>query len=339
MLLGPPPRRCSSAFFGRALSGKIRLLTPVVGTAAAFLLLSLPSRIWFVHDGASATFLPDALFCVHAQLIDKLLHTKLDALPDSAPDKPKLQALITTLEDEIKKSQQAHVYTKLKIDADSLMHSKELSEAIYDYAGRDRKKFSAFCFASFFGAVAHYPREYAQKFTEQFEYFVFPASDIFFKDQFNLIKPAKGSDEAMAEHADVKFSPEVNEMVRRYRQDIVVQVGSVNAMPKDRRLHAFGKSSARWVLPLELVFFVAVVAAFLWPPLHPWRVSGWAAICLYLAPFGNAFGVCIVHTLDIFRYRVTYGGYLLTALSAMAVFTVSVLACSLWQAGSRLRKG
>jgi len=321
-----------AGLFGQGLSRRTKFLTPVLGVAVSFLLLWLPARVWFVRDGTSRTLLPDALFCVHAELIDKLLEARLATMPDSAPEKAKLQTLVSALESEISGAKQGRrIYAKLVINADYLMHSHTLSAALFEYTGRDRGKFSAFCFASFFEAVTHYPGEYAKKVAEQFEYFLFPEPATYFKDQFNLIKPYKGSAEALAPYASTPFRPELLEMYRRYQEDTLVLVGSVSTMDKDRKLHGFGRGSAQWTLPLELLFLAALTATLFWPPLHPFRLGGWATFCLFLAPFGNAFGVCIVHTLDIYRYRVTYGGYLLLALTAMTAFAVAVVAQALWQ--------
>jgi hypothetical protein len=147
----------------------------------------------------------------------------------------------------------------------------------------------------------------------------------------NLIKPYKGSAEAMAQFANTPFRPDLQEMFRQYREETTVLIGSVTTLDRDRRLHNIAKASPRWTLPLELLFFAAWAAAIFWPPLHPFRLGGWATFCLFLAPFGNAFGVCIVHTLDIYRYRVTYGGYLMTAVAAMTLFAIAVLSCSAWK--------
>ena len=318
--------------FGQALSRKARFLTPVLGVAAAGFLLWLPAKIWFIRDGTSRTLLPDALFCVHAELIDKLLESRLAAMPDSSPEKARLQTLTKTLESEIGDAKKGRrIYAKLIIDADYLMHSHTLSAAISEYTGNDRGKFSAFCFASYFGAVFHYPLEYVKKVADQFEYFLFPEPATFFKDQINLIKPYKGSAESMAPHANMPFRPELQEMFRRYREETAVLLGSVSTMDRDRRLHNIAKASPKWTLPLELLFFATLAAAIFWRPLHSFRLGGWVTCCLFLAPFGNAFGVCIVHTLDIYRYRVTYGGYLLTALSAMTLFAIAVLSCAAWK--------
>jgi len=45
-----------------------------------------------------------------------------------------------------------------------------------------------------------------------------------------------------------------------------------------------------------------------------------------LRALGNAMMVCVVHALDVERYRLTYGGFLLFALTAMAVFISLVIA-------------
>ena len=63
--------------------------------------------------------------------------------------------------------------------------------------------------------------------------------------------------------------------------------------------------------------------------------AGWAAFFLFLAPLGNAFGVCIVHALDIYRYRTTYGGYWLFALAAMTVFILAAVGQSLRHVGEK----
>jgi hypothetical protein len=326
--------------FGKALPRKVTVLAPAVGLLATALLLWLPARIWFVRDGISRTLLPDALFCVHAELIDKLFEARLAALPDSDPEKAKLQALVTALEGEIREAKKGRrIYAKLIIDADYLMHSRTVSSAILEYTGNDRGKFSTFCFVSFFEAVFHYPGDYARKFAAQFEYFLFPEPATFFKDQFNLIKPYRESAESLEPHLNAVFRPELQEMLRKYLQDTTVLLGSVTTLERNRSLHNFAKGAPRWALPLEVAFFLTWIVTLVWSRLSPWRLAGWAACCLFLAPFGNAFGVCIVHTLDIYRYRVTYGGYLLFALSAMTLFALGVIASAVGQAMTKGRAG
>jgi hypothetical protein len=324
-----------AGLFGRALPWKVRLGIPALAVAAVFLGLWLPGKIFLIPDGSSRTMLPDALFCVHAELIDELLETRLAALADSDPEKARLQRFVTTLEDEIRAAKVDHVYKKLGIDADYLMHSHAMSAAIVDYAGADRGKFSVFCFSCFGQAVLHYPLAYTRKVFEQFEYFLFPAPDTFYLNHINLTKPLRDSVDSLAPYAGAVLSPDVGGMFRRYRESLNDQLAPGQAIDIGRRPRRSHPSASIWPLPLEVLFFVALIVAYVCPRWHALRLGAGGAFFLFLAPFGNAFGVCIVHTLDIYRYRVTYGGCFLFALSAMAVVVAATVAWVVPRTGGR----
>ena len=313
--------------FGNALSLKTRLFTPLLGIAAALLLLWLPGRVLMVKDGASITLLPDALFCVHAQFIDNLLESRLSAMPDSDPNKARLHTFVAVLESELYGASHAHkTYEKLGFNADYLMHSKTLSDAIFEYAGNDRKKFSAFCMGCYKDAVLRDPVGYTQKIFVQFTHFLFPEPKTFFNDQVNLTKAYRDTADSWNSVGAAPLSPDVQKMYATYRDDTTTQTGITKTLEKDPKLRTFRQRFAPFTLPLTVLFLLALLAASVVPPLYKLRLGGWAAFFLYLAPLGNAFGVCIVHTLDIYRYRITYGGYLLYALAAMAVFTCLIVA-------------
>ena len=61
------------------------------------------------------------------------------------------------------------------------------------------------------------------------------------------------------------------------------------------------------------LFLILLIACLVRPALASFRLAGLAALMIYLVPFGNALTVSIVHTLEIHRYRFTYGGFLLLA--------------------------
>jgi hypothetical protein len=263
-------------------------------------------------------------------LIEKYLTARLAALPDSDPDKGRLQSFLEVFRSEIHNAKNAHkIYEKLGLDADYLMHSDTLSAAINNYAGKDREKFRVFCFASYFKAVAHDPGSYTNKILTQFTHFLFPQPKTFFDDQMNPAKAYRESARCWDASGSASLRPELREMYGEYRRGIEVEIERSRTMAKYPLLRAARQTFARCALPVELLFLLAMTVCFIWPPLHHLRVGGWAACCLFLAPLGNAFGVCIVHTLDIYRYRVTYGGYLLFALVAMAAFIGIVFTQSL----------
>jgi hypothetical protein len=320
--------------FGKSFPAKTRFLTPIAGLAGALLLLWLPGRVLMVHDSSSVTLLPDALLCVHAQFIDNYLEDKLAHMADSDPEKARLKTFVTVLESELFKARHAHkTYEKLGFDADYLMHDETLSTAIYSYTGNDRKKFSAFCFGCYWAAIAHDPRGYVWKICDQFGHFLFPEPRTFFGDQQNLPKAYQGSADNWFASGAVSLSPEMQELYGRYRDDTMIEISHTKTLEKDLKLRAFRQYLSTAALPLTLILLLALTATHLWPPLHLLRQFGWATLFLYFAPFGNAFGVCVVHTLDIFRYRITYGGYLLFAFAAMAVFILMVA----WQSALSLR--
>lgn len=317
-------------FFGRALPLRVRLSTPILGTVAALLVFSLPARFFVIRDASSVTLLPDALLCVHAEFIERDLNARLATMPDSDPGKARLRDFIRVLDSEIHNAKsQRKVYEKLGFNADYLMHSDTMSKAIADYAGDARGKFSAFCFSAYFHAVLHQPVAYTKKVLDQFTHFLLPQAKTFFDDQTNLAKAYRDTAAAWNAQGSAWLRSEVREMYVEYGREIDLKAAQGKFMPKYPLLRSFRQLVAVSALPVELLFLVALIMAVMWSPLRKLRVGGWAAFFLFLAPAGNAFGVCIVHTLDIYRYRVTYGGYLLFSLMAMAVFVGIVVVQSL----------
>lgn len=319
-----------AGLFGQSLSLRMRILTPVLGLAAALGLVWLPGKLLIVRDSASRTLLPDALFCVHAQLIERLFADRVAKMPDADPGKAKLQTLLKVMESEIRTAaNHQNAYDKLGIDPDYLMHSQVFTQAIYDYAGDDQDHFRDFCFASYAGAVVHYPLAYTQKVFTQFTYFVFPDPKGFARDNLNMGKYYREGSEFMKVEWANGLRPDWREMYLRYHRDIEGLGRTAGSLKPTPQLREIRDVYAEWALTVEILFTLALLAASLWLPLRDLRVGGWAAVFLFLAPLGNAFGICVVHALDIYRYRATLGGYLLFALTAMAAYTVAILCCAL----------
>ena len=258
-----------AGLFGHALSLKVRFLTPALGIVISLLLLWLPAKTWMIHDAASRTLLPDALFCVHAPLIAKRLEAKLSALPDSDPEKARLQALVTVLENEIRTAaNDPHAYEYLGINADYLMHSNRLLAAIHDYAGNDREKFRAFCLGSYQDAVTHYPSDYTKKVFVQFTHFLFPDPKSLFGDNMDLARLYRESPESLPPYKTAGLRSDWQEIYRRYQGDMAAQIGiHQDAGQKPKGSALWGKTCARWAVPVEILFFPVLVATLIWPPL------------------------------------------------------------------------
>lgn len=323
--------------FGNALSWKTRLLTPVAGLVASLLILWLPARVLFIRDGASVTLLPLALFCVHAELIDHSFEAKIAKLPDTDPDKARLKHLDDVLKSEVRiAAVRYRPYDRLRINPDYLLDSRELNTAIPEYSGPSTEQIKAFCFRSFEEAVLHDPGAYARKVSTQFHWFLSPDTKTFFKDRSDLAGEYRLSADSLNAHRPTKVRADLEEADRRYEDSLATLAKTPTKLEEHPRLIAFAKSLTRWALPLESLFLLALLVVHIWRPLHSLRVAGWAAFFLFLAPLGNALGVCIVHALDIYRYRVTFGGYWLFALAAMTAFTLAVLGQALYRATEKL---
>jgi hypothetical protein len=318
--------------FGRSLHLKARLLTPALGAALSILVLWLPQRVLFIRDGASVTLLPMALFYVHAQLVEKSLDAKVAALPDSDPGKSPLQNLNEVLKSETRNSKNHQPYARLGINPDYLLDSHTMNKALFDCAGHDVKQIKSFCFAEFRDAVFFDPKAYANKVLTQFAYFLVPPPKTFFKEHIDLRREYQESASAMPAHRPTSWPSPAEEMELRYEHDLADRIETTPATPPKSKHRALTKALARWSPPvaaLSVIFLLVLVATLKWSVLRKLRLAGWGAFILFLAPFGNALGVCIVHALDIERYRVTLAGYLFFALSSMLVFTFVVIAKSL----------
>jgi hypothetical protein len=273
---------------------------------------------------------------VHAQFIDESFEARLAKLPNSDPEKVRLQHLDDVLKSEIHAATNPYrPYDILKLNPDYLLDSRNLNAAISNYAGPDIGKIEAFCFASYADAVFHDPEAYARKVVGQFSHFLFPDPKTFVKDSVDLKREYQLSADSMHAHRPSALRPDVSEMDRRYETELAEEIAAVNP-DRDLPVNTFGRWCARWALFVEALFLAALLAILFWPPLRSLRPGGWAALFLFLAPLGNAFGVCIVHALDIYRYRATYGGYLLFALTAMAAFALLVVVQSLSQIARKL---
>jgi len=323
--------------FGSVPSLKTRLLTPALGIVLSLLILWFPSAAFLIKDRASVTMLPDALFAVHARLIDKMLDARLAALSDSDPEKAKLQALVTVLKSELQIAETTRPdekfgmgmpYAKLGFNPDHLMHSETLTAAIYRYTGNDDKKFRAFCISCYRDAALHEPLDFARKILTQFNQFLFPGYDTFYKNFRDFSKCYRDSAGLWGPSAGDGFSANVREMFHQYRADIAVQAGSGLRLNGKSMAQKFCQTFTWLALPLEIVFLLTFVGSLVWPRLRDLRAGGWAAFSLFSAPLGNAVTVCVLHALDIDRYRRTYGGPLFFALTAMTVFASMVIARS-----------
>jgi hypothetical protein len=159
---------------------------------------------------------------------------------------------------------------------------------------------------------------YSRKVATQFTYFLFPGPETFYKDRDDYPKFYLNSSADLPLELPDAFHSGVREMYLRYRADLAAEA---KFAPKVRsNFHSLRQVIAPLAPLVEVLFLLTFAACFRWAPWRDLRLGGWAAASLFSAPLGNALTVCMVHALDVERYRLTYGGFLLFALAAMMVF-------------------
>jgi hypothetical protein len=312
--------------FGSAPSLKTRLLAPALGVIFSILILWLPSAVFLIKDTDSITFLPQVLFSVHARLIEPMLEARLAALADSDPEKPKLQALITEVKTELQAAAEKP-YERLGFNADYLITSGTLTNAIHQCSGSESKKFRSFCISCYKDAALYDPLAFARKIWVQFTYFVFPKPAAFFRERSDFPRFYRDAVVILEPNLPDRISADVRKMYFQYKADLITQgAQDGTALTLRSSFPSFRQVIAPLALPVELVFLLTFGASLLWRPLRDLRPGGWTAALLFSAPLGNAVMASVVHALDVERFRLTYGGFLLFALVAMAVFVCLVMA-------------
>lgn len=312
---------------GRAISWKIRLSTVAAGILLVALTLWLPPKLFLIRDSTSVTFLPETLFCIHAPLIVHRLEARLATLPDSDAGKARLSAFLNVVKKDLEASRHVRgAYEKLGFDPDYLMYSSELISTIRDYSGGDDQKFRTFCIHSYVEAVIYDPAGYAQKVLSQAGHFFPPAPKDFLANGLDIGKAYKDSVSVIRPEYLTRFHGKVQQMFLQYVADETAVSSHDLMLGKSRDIRELRKQLSAVTLPLEFLFLAGLLGAILWRPLSGLRMSGVVVLLIFSAPLGNAMTVCLIHALDIERYRFTYSGFVLFALAAMAVYMLAVSA-------------
>jgi len=89
-----------------------------------------------------------------------------------------------------------------------------------------------------------------------------------------------------------------------------------------------------WLSPVLVVLFALTFSVHCFCR-SAMVLPGIVVAFLFSAPFGNALAVSVIHSLDIVRYRQTYGPFLLLALAAMAGYVILSTALFLRQPASK----
>lgn len=302
-----------------------RWATLLAGVSAALGLLWLPGKLFYKPDVASVTFLPSTLFTIHARLIKDTLAREEAGLPEGDSRKAELRAVLLSLAQEFRMAEsRPGPYVRMGFDPDYLYYRSPLMGVIRESSGGTDASFRAFCFRAYFDTWRDQPGAMLEKIWSQFEWFLFPDWNSFYRSRIEFQKPVQTGVETLA-----RMQPTVHGRGEELRQSLA----SLLAGPRVSEARISSNSPARLVtagavalsflLPLLALFGIGLV--HFQKALSGYRLAGWVALLFYAAPAANAFTVAVSHALDENRYRQSYGSFVVFGLTALAVFVITVL--------------
>lgn len=312
---------------GKGLPLRARLIGPALGVLLCGIFLWLPPELWFVKDKRSRTFLPSTLFTIHARLIEKKLTADAAAMPDGDPEKAKLETLLKELRSEMHVAEtMEHNYEKLGFNPDYLFYRSHIMISLYNYAGGDPEKFRSYCIKLYLSTALSNPIGMAGKVLTQFSHVLLPSGSTFYRADLVWKRIAKSTSTSFGMDVVDDYTPQVQEMCRVYLDQAAALTQHLPNLHRSKVGRDWAKIVTRLNIPAMILFIAAFGVVLIRPPLAPYRLAAWGAMILFAAPMANALTVSIVHALDIQRYRISLGGFLLFALTAMAVFVLVVAA-------------
>lgn len=333
--------------FGARFSAWVRWGTPVLGVLLAMVLIWLPAKLLYARDATSRTFMPGTFFTIHADLIEKDLERKVAELPDSDPEKERVVPILAELKKEMITARSvSHGYETLGFDPDYLFYRSKFNFFLWEISGHKAENYRKLCLGSYRDAFLNNPGGFIRKIIGQYRHFLFPSYSTFYRPSIDLQKLYRTTPASYDESLIWDYPVEVRGLLRTYLEDVAREAEVPRKLERPSFARNLGKRLTTWALPLELVFFGVFVACLFWPAGVGWRLAGFGCLVVFAAPAGNALTVSVAHALDLARYRYSYGGVFLFALTAMAAYIALVAGTGVYSwikqkrlAGSAIRAG
>jgi hypothetical protein len=306
----------------------------VAGAIAIALLLSLPKLLGFQKDDASQLFLPFTLVSIHAPQI-------LEAGPGQfSPNTSNSDAANSVFYRELAKAfraakeNPAH-YDTLGFDTDYILYRSGFFSTIGREERGDVRELAATCYSAYFHAWLRAPWSMLQKVWKQISVFLFPRGG----DFYSTAKSVDLNREIAASRpflSDTSLSPLIQNIYQSYRERLEKSVSNLShplGFPILTKLAYYLAKISFWI---QLAFFSAMVAVCLSRRRRAWQLAGFVIVAVLAATYGNVLTIAVVHSLDVFRYRVSYAPGFLLGLAMIASYLL-VLALG-WRDGSEPRR-
>jgi len=310
---------------GTRLPGWVRFGAPILGVLLVVSLLWLPDRLLYTRDATSRTFMPGTLFTIHADLIEKDLERKVAELPDSDPEKERITPILAELRKEMITARSvSHGYETLGFDPDYLFYRSKFNFFLWDISGHSAENYRRLCLGSYRDAFLHNPVGFARKIIGQYKHFLFPSYSTFYRPSIDLQKHYRTTLASYDKSLITDYPGEVRGLLRTYLEDVAREADVPKKLARASFARDLAKRLTTWALPLEVVFLGVFLWCLFWPAGAGWRLAGFGCFVAFAAPAGNAFTVSVAHALDLARYRYSYGGIFLFALTTMVAYIALV---------------
>jgi len=290
-------------------------LAALVAGALAAAGMSAAYKAWMRPDFASISFLPNTLLTIHADLIAEQMAKADFSLAGGGVKKE----FVENLEKELSLARaKQHSFKVLGFDPDYLMYQSSVDKPLIRN-GMSREQVVDFYYRAYFDVWLGNPAGMARKILRQIAVFALPNPDTILSNEKDFQKEYDKT-RAAADGA-VLLPPGPAESLlaeNRLAGNRLPVPGPVLRSPWWLR------STAKTLSGIAPVLVGLFAAAFCAQCLRrsAMVLPGLTASLLFSAPLGNALAVCIIHSLDIDRYRRTYGPFLALALAAMLVYVI-----------------
>lgn len=312
---------------GKGLPLRARLAGPALGVLLCGIFLWLPPELWFIKDKRAKTFLPSTLFTIHARMIEKKLTADAAAMPEGDSEKARLETLLTELRKEIHVAvTKKHNYERLGFDPDYIYYRSPFMISLYNYTGADPDKYRSYCIKLYLATALGNPLGMADKVLTQMGHVLMPSGSTFYRADLVWKRIARSSADSFGMDVVDDYTPQIQQMCRTYLDRAAEMKDHLPGLYSSKVGRNWAKIATRLNIPTMVLFAIGFILVLVRPELGAYRLAAWGALVLFSAPMANALTVSIVHALDIQRYRISLGGFLLFALTAMAVFVLVVAA-------------
>src|SRR5262249_7513559 len=120
------------------------------------------------------------------------------------------------------------------------------------------------------------------------------------------------------------FHPSIQALYSSYLERLRYPPENIRESGGRRFFRVLATNIANLSIWIQLGFFGALIATFIDKTLSRLRLAGFTALAVAAAVYGNVLTVAVVHTLETWRYRLTYSLFHLLMLAIMATFLIVV---------------